>query len=115
MTTGTVPALFDGKPGAASAYEELLPVLNGLGAYEIEEKKTCLHACVNGVAFLGIHPRRTGLQLTLVLSRPLEGPRIKKCEKGSAKRFHIDVELKAGDVVDEELKGWLAESYGRKG
>jgi hypothetical protein len=114
MVTNEAPSLFEGREEAARAYGQVIQALTALGPYTIEEKKTCLHACVHGSAFLGIHPRKAGLRLTVVLEHPVESPRIVKCEKASAKRFHVDLDLRAADGVDDELRAWLVESYGRK-
>ena len=114
MSVQETPALFSGKPGAANAYSKLAAVLKSIGPYEIEETKTCLHACAHGAAFLGIHPRQAGLRITIVLDHALDNPRVVKCDKASAKRYHIDLNLSAEDGIDDELRAWIAESYARK-
>src|SRR5437764_224953 len=82
--TGYESSIFEGKVEAAKAYGELMKVVARLGPYEVEEKKTCLHVTSGGPAFLGIHPRKNGLRLTVVLTRPIEARRIVKCDRASA-------------------------------
>jgi len=112
MSEGALP-LFDGREPARAAYEILLPVLNNLGAFEVEEKKSSLHITNGSSAFLGVHPRKDGLRLNLVLNRRLVSDRIVKVEQVSAHRFHNEVDIHTQADVDEELAGWLTEAYER--
>lgn len=106
-----IPTLLREKPSAARAFERLLPVLDGLGPYRVEEKKSSLHVVAGKAAFLGVHPRKDGLRLNLVLARALDGA--VKAEQVSARRFHNEIDL-AGDVsVSPELEAWLKEAYAR--
>jgi hypothetical protein len=113
MVTGENSAMFAGKPEAVKAFEQVMAVVRPLGNFVVEEKKTCLHITAGGPAFLGVHPRKNGLRLTVVLTRPIEGTRIVKCDKASANRYYIDLNLVAADGMDEELKDWIGEAYAR--
>src|SRR5579885_2761630 len=96
----TIPALFTKSPETEKAYDELLAFARTLGNITVEEKKTCVHVVAVSAAFLGVHPRKSGLRITLVLSRPIDSQRIAKCEKASAKRFHIDLDIPADKGLD---------------
>ena len=109
----TIPELFSKTPETAEAYEELIAFARSLGSVTIEEKKTCVHVVAGKAAFLGVHPRKAGLRLTIVLSRPIDSKRIVKCEKASAKRFHIEVDVPAVKGLDKELKSLISEAYQR--
>jgi hypothetical protein len=112
-TMTVMKALFADRQSSATAFDNLTLALAELGDYEIEEKKTCLHAVAGSGAFLGIHPRKDGLRLTLAMSRRLDSPRVVKSEQASARRFHNELDLHADSEVDDELKGWIKEAYER--
>ena len=109
----TIPELFAKTPETAKAYEHVLAFARSLGSVRIEEKKTCIHLVAGKAAFLGVHPRKSGLRLTIVLSRPIESKRIVKCDKASAKRFHIEVDVPGDKALDKELKALISEAYKR--
>jgi hypothetical protein len=111
--SSTAVALFADRPLCAALYERLVRELAEIGEYRVEEKKTSLHVVAGRAAFLGIHPRREGLRLNVVLDRELEGPRVVKCEKVSSKSFHNEVDVKSEGQFDDELRGWLREAYER--
>lgn len=105
------PALMSKSEETEAVYRALMDVLEGFGKIQVQEKKTSLHITAGRAAFLGVHPRKGGLRLNIVLARPLEGPRIAKSEKVSARRFHNEVDLKAPSELDSELQAWLREAY----
>lgn len=106
-----VPVSFSANEQAENAWAAVWRVIAELEGVSVEEKKSCLHVCAGGGAFLGVHPRKNGVRLNIVLNRPLEGPRVAKSEAVSKRRFHNEVDLAAGDPVDDELASWIAESY----
>lgn len=95
---------------SSEIYDKLLSCLNQFANYEVENKKTSLHI-IHGRAFLGVHPRKGALLVTIVLDRPLEGDRLKKSEKVSANRYHNEVVVSSANELDAELVGWLDEAY----
>src|SRR5690349_2783470 len=113
--TVEIPGLFEGRVAAAQAYSFLVEALGVLGPYRMEEKKTSLHVVAGKAAFLGVHPRKEGLRLNLVLARRLEGDRIVKSEQVSKSRFHNELDLPAGTPIDPELAEWLREAYKLQG
>lgn len=78
-----------------------------------EVKKTCLHlvAGQGGTAFLGIHPRKGGLAITVRTTLTIKSPRIRKSVQASASRWLNDLVINSPDEIDAELLRWIAESY----
>lgn len=110
MAVRSIPDIFRSEESRA-AYAHLMDFADGLGGVEVQEKKTCIHLAAGGAAFLGVHPRKSGIRLTIPLSRKLDGPRIVKCEQASKARFHNEVDLMGGGPVDAELSQWIAEAH----
>lgn len=93
------------------AYMKLIEVLDSLGPYVVEEKKTSLHMLAGRFAFLGVHPRPGGIRINLVLSRRLQGNRIYKSEQVSGTTFHNEVDVNIPQDFNAELVGWIKEAY----
>lgn len=94
-----------------AVYDELLRRVKRIGEHEVEVKDTSIHI-VHGRAFLGIHPRKDGLRLTIVLNRPLQNPRIKRSEQVSRNRYHHEIFIDTPEAIDRELAVWIGEAYG---
>lgn len=107
------PALLQGNAPASAVFEALVPVLQEIGPFQVEEKKTSLHIKGPRAAFLGVHPRRTGLRLNIVLPEPLQSPRVVKAEQVSANRWHNEIDLTSPTEIDAELTAWLEQAYAR--
>ena len=73
-------------------------------------KKTSIHL-VRSSAFVGVHPRKAHLLLTIKAAAPIQSGRIVKTEQFSANRWHLDVKLAIAGDLDAELLGWLREAY----
>src|SRR5580700_7783617 len=106
----SVPSVLAKNPQASAAWLNLCPFLNQLGDVSIREKATCIHVDAAGAAFLGVHPRKSGVRLTIVLAHALESERIVKCEAVSKSRYHNEVDFLEGPL-DDELKAWIEEAY----
>ncbi|MBI1756628.1 MAG: hypothetical protein HYR64_05925 [Fimbriimonas ginsengisoli] len=89
------PEIVNANAAAAEAYQALVAALASFGPYEVEEKKTSLHFVAGGGSFLGVHPRKDGLRLTIVLARRL-GERVVKAEQVSKNRFHNELDIRFG-------------------
>lgn len=61
--------------------------------------------------FAELRPKRGGLALSIILSRPLAHPRITRTVRASTKRTAYFVELTHPEDVDDDVRGWLTESY----
>jgi hypothetical protein len=107
---GAIPALLETE-AARAVYRRLVQELRTLGPVKVEEKKTSLHLVAGDRAFVGVHPRKSGLVLQIVTTTPLKGGRIRKVEQVSAHRFHNTVKLETEAEVDRELIGWLRTAY----
>jgi hypothetical protein len=97
-------------------YAELLNVARRLGPFQEEVKKTSIHL-VRDAAFLGVHPRKSHLLVTVKSGGPIASPRIAKAEQVSKYRWHLDIELAEPAEIDDEFTGWMSASYAlcRKG
>jgi hypothetical protein len=93
-----------------SVYAALLELLDGLGPYEVQNKRTSLHI-THGRAFLGVHPRATGVLVNIVTTTPLLGARVRKAEQVSANRYHNEVLVRSTEEVDVELGDWIRNAY----
>jgi Domain of unknown function (DUF5655) len=78
--------------------------------FEEDPKKTSIHLN-RRTAFAGIATRKDSLLLTIKASADNPSPRIRKHEKVSANRWHLEVLLTTPDDVDAELKKWLEAAY----
>src|SRR4029453_3853153 len=98
------------QPVCASIYDALVNLLQEIGPFDVEVKKTSLHI-THGRAFLGIHPRSMSLLLNIVTTAPLEDGRIRRTERVSANRVHNEVVVSSEAEVDDQLRSWLEQAY----
>jgi hypothetical protein len=110
--TDTALDRIHGTPGVSGLYQALLTQLDTLGTYRVEPKRTSLHV-LNRTAFLGVHPRASGLLLNIVTDAPLHSARVRKSEQVSPKRCHNEVLLTSTEDLDPELSAWLGQAYSR--
>jgi hypothetical protein len=112
MSTMTKSALdkIAGNAASSSVYEALMTRLKTVGRFEVEPKAGSLHI-VRGRAFLGVHYRKDGILLNIVLDHPLKGARIRAAEQVSRSRYHNEVLLSTVRDVDRELMDWVKEAY----
>ena len=102
-----VAALFaSGGANALAILDALFRAAGAQGPFEVEIKKTCLHMC-HGPAFAGVHPRKTGLLVTLKSEAPIASPRVRKADIVSARRAYNDLLLSDPADIDAEFTGWL--------
>lgn len=101
--------ILDNEPSSA-IYTKLLQKLKTVGRFVVEPKATSVHIA-NGRAFLGVHWRKTGLQLSIVLARPLDSARLKKSEQLSRSRWHHEVVLSSPREVNAELMRWIGQAH----
>src|SRR6266576_1782443 len=86
-------------PESQRLYKDLLAALRKMGPFEEEVKKTSIHL-VNESAFVGVHPRKQHLVITIKSAEPISSPRISKAEQGSKSRWHLDVKLSTAKEID---------------
>jgi hypothetical protein len=100
----------EGDPLSASLYADLIREVDQMGEYEVEQKLTSIHV-VHGRAFLGVHPRKGGLLVNIVLDHPLDSARLHRTERVSAARWHHEFLLHSPTDLDAELVGWISAAY----
>ena len=61
--------------------------------------------------FVGIHPKRGGLDLQIVTDHVIRAARVGKVDRVSASRFHVHVRIVSAADIDPQLLGWLREAY----
>lgn len=106
-----LPAPLARAGNGEALFERLIQALDALGDFQVEEKKASLHVVAGKAAFLGVHPRKEGLRLNLVLARALSGGRVAKAEQVSKARFHNELDVRTVEDFDDELVEWLREAY----
>jgi len=94
---------------------ELLDALVGrievaAGPVRVESLKSCLHLASRS-AFAGVHFPKSCLRLEFSMNRNLNSARFRQVDQLSKERFHHKLELESPSHLDDELVGWLAESY----
>ncbi len=85
-------------------------IRNDIGRCEIISIPCCIHLFGN-YDFLAALPKKDKLEIRFVLNRRLSGPRLKMCVPMSAKIFKNCLNLYKVENIDDELTGWLTESY----
>ncbi len=61
--------------------------------------------------FAELRPKRDRVELSFMLSRPLEHPRIARTWKGPGERRAFFIKIRDAAEVDDEIKDWLTEAY----
>ena len=100
----------DADPISSGVYQALLDKISDLDGCELQENASSFHVA-HGRAFLGIHPRRGGILVNIVLTRELESARMHRAERVSANRWHNEVILKNPSEIDAELLAWIREGH----
>ena len=80
------------------------------GPVEEDAKKTSIHLNRRS-AFAGIQTRRDFLILTVKARNDIDSPRIFRSGQASAKRWYHEIRLAGTNDIDDELIGWLRDSY----
>lgn len=110
-TTHTVAQHFERvDPAVRQCYDRILGLARKLGSFEEDPKKTSIHL-VRTTAFAGIATRKARLILTIKANADIKSPRVKKSERASANRWHIEIPLEKPTEIDNEIAGWLKNAY----
>src|SRR5437773_16915 len=91
-------------------YDHLRVELLRLGPFEEEVKKTSIHLARRS-ASVGVHPRKSGLLITIKSEEPIRNARIVKTEQVSKCRWHREVKLTSAAEIDPEFLGWAKAAY----
>ena len=97
-------------PTVRATYDALLSAARALGTVREEPKKTSIHL-VRTSAFAGIATRKASLVLTLKSQRAVDSPRVRRSERASANRWHVEIPLSEPNEVDAEIRAWMARAY----
>lgn len=111
MPDEALDALFANRqPVTRAIYDRLVEVIAGFGPFRIEPKTVSIHIARRS-GFAGVHPRKAGLLLNIVLDAPIYSKRVRRYEQVSKNRVHNELLLSSPDDVDRELRAWLAAAY----
>ena len=95
---------------ASAAYARLLKAVGRFGPV-IEERGDRSVLLRSRGGFLGIHPKRDGLDLQIVTDHVIRAARVTRVDRVSANRFHVHVRIASPKDIDPQLLGWLREAY----
>jgi hypothetical protein len=98
------------SPIASDLYAKLKAALAPFGVYSEEIKKTSIHL-VRHSAFLGVHPRKEHLLVTIKSDKAMKSRPIVKTEQVSANRWHLEVKVYAPSEIDKEFLAWAQRAY----
>ncbi|MEW9872735.1 DUF5655 domain-containing protein [Arthrobacter sp. HS15c] len=99
-----------GDPTSSAIYGALIDQISTFDGCELQENASSFHV-THGRAFLGIHPRRGGILVNIVLDRQLDSARVHRSERVSANRWHNETILLDPAGNDAELDAWIREAY----
>jgi len=109
--TVTLDEHFHNKELAKNIFKHLVDTINTrVGKCEIISLPCCIHLFSN-YDFLAAILKKDRLEIRIGLYRTLSGPRVKQTFPLSQTSYKNCLELKSDKEIDEELIGWLEESY----
>jgi uncharacterized protein DUF5655 len=103
-------AIARAEPMLQRVYARLLKAVRRLGPVVEERGERSVLLRSRG-GFLGVHPKRDGLDLQIVTDHAIRAARVTKVDSVSPRRFHVHVRVATEKDVDDELLGWLREAY----
>jgi hypothetical protein len=111
LPSPTVEQHFEGRAAQVRAtYRAVLAAARKLGPVAEDPKKTSIHL-VRDSAFAGVATQKAALVLTLKSDRDLRSKRIRRRERASAHRWHLEIRLETPTEVDRELGEWIELAY----
>lgn len=103
-------AIARADPAHQKVYSRLLKAVGRFGPV-LEERGDRSVLIRSRGGFLGVHPKRDGLDLQIVTDHVIRAARVTKVDRVSARRFHVHVRLASVSDVDVQLLDWLREAY----
>jgi hypothetical protein len=97
-------------PALQAAYSRLLTAVGRFGPIREERGDRSVLLRSRG-GFVGIHPKRDGLDLQIVTDHEIRAARVSKVDRVSASRFHVHVRVASPVDIDAQLLDWLREAY----
>jgi hypothetical protein len=112
----SVEQFLEGKGDQArELFDEFERLIVACGPYEVAPAKTRV-AFVGRVRFAGVNSiSDRGMTIAFGLSRPLRHPRIRKIEDYGGGWYGHWMRIASPTELDDELLGWLRESYHQMG
>jgi hypothetical protein len=102
---------FTGKPPKIRAlFDAVVAAIQDIGPVEVLPEKTRIAFHVR-MSFAQVTPRRAWLDGHIVLARRLESPRFRSVQTFSPRNHLHAFRLETVEDIDDEFRGWLAESY----
>ncbi|HEX5722905.1 MAG TPA: DUF5655 domain-containing protein [Acidimicrobiia bacterium] len=95
-------------------FEAVLAHLESLGPMTVEPVSVGIFIKSNG-SFVELRPKTKWVTLSFPLARRLQTTRISRKPIASGQKIFHFVNLTSPDEVDEELRGWLTESFDQFG
>lgn len=106
----TVEDTFAGRPEQRPIYDAVVAHVRSLGPVHEDAVQVGVFLKVRA-KLAELRPKSRWLLLTLVLPRPLSGPRFAKVLQTAADSYVHFIKLASVDDVDDELRNWLSEAY----
>lgn len=102
---------FKGKETARELFDHLVKQINDqIGNCQIISIPCCVHL-FGQYDFLAALPKKDKLEIRFALDRKIDSFRLKACVSMSAKVFKNCIDICTKAEIDEELIGWLKQSY----
>jgi len=102
---------FKNKDRAKVLFDWLVEAIwNDVGPCEIISIPCCIHL-VGTYDFLAALPKKDSLEIRFALHRQLSHGRVSQCVQTSKTGWAVSIVLGSESDVDEEVLGWLRESY----
>jgi hypothetical protein len=102
---------FENKDKAKELFDRLVKQIDTrIGKCRIISIPCCVHL-FGDYDFLAALPKKDRLEIRFALNRRLDSPRLKQCVPMSAQVFKNCLDVATTVEIDEELIGWLGESY----
>jgi Domain of unknown function (DUF5655) len=102
---------FRNKDTARELFDDLTGKINSqVGKFRIVSLPCCVHL-FGTYDFVAALPKKDGLEIRLGLDRVLESRRLKQSVPLSHKYYKNCIDIKSKEEIDEELIGWIDESY----
>ena len=107
---GRGDAIARADPALQDVYSRLLKAVGRFGPV-LEERGDRSVLLRSRAGFVGVHPKREGLDPQVVTDHVVRAARVSKVDRVSASRFHVHVRIASPADIDAQLLGWLREAY----
>ncbi len=97
-----------------ATYRAIVLAAKQLGPVHEDPKNTSIHL-VRKTAFGGVAVQKAALVLTLKAANDIRSKRVRRRERVSKNRWHLEIRLERPEEVDAEVREWLQEAYSLAG